>query len=1411
METRSRLHHVVAFAFAAVCAAGYSASADEIELITNGSFEGGDVSKLDGNKCASFDSLPGGWTRDNKYSGWAQAGVWYPTSPGAKDGTAAAYLNGNTASVKQEVVVPQAGLYRVQFYAIARGSSFAGLELLTQIDPGTPGEVTVIPGTPINSYSAWTCLSGDVPLMAGTYTFAIFGKTSGKCAAVDCVSATPVPGSRLTESGTVEFLVSLTNTTGEAVLSLDGGNTWFVGTNGWFAADSELTVTVLPDVRAEMTFCGDYVSLQPDGTARLSVTRQKSVKVVRAHVWVGGSGCWDEIEHWRLGEAPVTALPGENDDVVLPATGTNYTVTAANAISVGSLTIGTEDESVTGTVTFVASSLATNLVAHDCFVLRKGELTHAGPWSKADVDANKHARLNFKVGGNMTVFRNASVNVSEKGYAYNQGPGATKGAGHGGAANGNGSASCYGSVRYPVTYGSGGYNDGSSTMRGGGAIYLDVAGVLTIDQTIKADGARSAAGGSIFIKAGHLQGAGGLSATSTGAAGGRIAVYLTKTDDWGAYTGSMNVNGTYTGWTGASGGGGTIYKETPSQNGHGALNGGAADSTYVKKTYLSSAVTDWETPFSSMTLGTPFEISSSGTLTVIDSLTIGKGKSSSLTSQGTVAFAPTNGGVTAISIDSAATLTARHLSCTVPGGTLRIAPASTIAISVSGSLDFVGTSAQPLVLESLTPGQQWNLALGDNVSCNVDHVDVSDSKGTAMTITAYDSHDGGNNVKWSFLERPQPGARMVWTGKENTTWLNGGNWQPVREPLETDVLVISNACAHYPELTMPFTGNALEMLPGSEITLTKTTLSVTNWVKSAGRVTGDGELRLIDGCSSAELEGSRIGTLVIDKPAGGQLSFLKGCDIATLSCRATNDLALCFEAGKTFRVAALRLNGLVVPAEGAALTNLTLCSTQPGSRWRIASGGTPDVRGALVSDSDASAGKAMYVGSLCADGGNNVDWFFGADDLSVWVGGATGAASDFRTAENWLPTAVPGPASHVVIAPESGSATVTIGAGDPVEIAGLSLGGHGGTVTFTANAKLVVSDSVDVGDSATAVFNYNAEPIEVKGDFFVRAGGTLTHSGPAETEGNRVNLKVGGNMTVEWTGLVTATGKGFSNKKGPGSGTYCSHGGLGSGVTDAGKAYGSIFEPIRWGSSAAASGYYGGAGGGAIQLDVVGTLSLWGNVLADSGTYSNHTCARRSSGGSVFIKAGTIAGTGNVSASSVAVGGDGSGGAGGRVALYQRVADNWSAWSGNVSVAPCISGNNNGGYGTIYRQVAGEKERGGTITIAGGDRTPFPMPDDGDPKKAYKDATLVVNFSAAGNGVGVPINTSGFDPAKTEVRVGELDLHSPYSYLTLNGAKVRVVSRAHKDGAGWGGAKENLIKGEGEVIWGMPGMLLMVR
>ena len=171
----------------------------------------------------------------------------------------------------------------------------------------------------------------------------------------------------------------------------------------------------------------------------------------------------------------------------------------------------------------------------------------------------------------VTIEQGSSLSADGQGYVGTSGPGAggsdpacagsTAGAGggHGGAggasAFGRTGGSRYGVQIAPVELGSGGGNNpgcnvNSKANAGGGAIVLNVVGVLQLDGAITANGAGSlpdrlggGAGGSIYVIANTLTGTGlfsadgvsGGNAAAGGGGGGRIAVYYHAAPSFGGF------------------------------------------------------------------------------------------------------------------------------------------------------------------------------------------------------------------------------------------------------------------------------------------------------------------------------------------------------------------------------------------------------------------------------------------------------------------------------------------------------------------------------------------------------------------------------------------------------------------------------------------------------------------------------------------------------------------------------------------------------------------------------------------------------------------------------------------------------------------------------------------------------------
>ena len=288
--------------------------------------------------------------------------------------------------------------------------------------------------------------------------------------------------------------------------------------------------------------------------------------------------------------------PAAGDDIVI--TGGTLSWTADMPHQVASWT------QFDGTVTFETTYGDTfpKLEVTGNVVLEGGTWTHkANPAcdvrGTTSITYHRDYRLYVSVGGALTIGQGATV--SAKGLGYNKPflkpegqPGFLKlsgylGGSHGGLGAWNKDSvssdvtgdETYDSIVAPVEPGGGG------SSKGGGAIRLDVGGALALDGAIDADGATGAfytgAGGSVYIRAGTISGAGTITARAltTGGyefgGGGRIAIILTgEGADFTAFdpaarcsamAAPINAQGAL--FSNAKGGGpGTIYAETPADD-----------------------------------------------------------------------------------------------------------------------------------------------------------------------------------------------------------------------------------------------------------------------------------------------------------------------------------------------------------------------------------------------------------------------------------------------------------------------------------------------------------------------------------------------------------------------------------------------------------------------------------------------------------------------------------------------------------------------------------------------------------------------------------------------------------------------------------------------------------------------------
>lgn len=299
---------------------------------------------------------------------------------------------------------------------------------------------------------------------------------------------------------------------------------------------------------------------------------------------------------------------------------------------------------------------------------------------------------------------------------------------------------------------------------------------------------------------------------------------------------------------------------------------------------------------------------------------------------------------------------------------------------------------------------------------------------------------------------------------------------------------------------------------------------------------------------------------------------------------------------------------------------------------------------------------------------------------NVWVG--NGNAS---VAANWSLSHTPTAGEHVLLTGFSVS-NLTWDAG----VNGLSTN----VSSWTQDTHYTGSVFINAPFAATTPL------LTVLGNCAI-TGGVWRHAGPTSTETSKLYARVNGNMTVASNGSVSAAARGFAATKGPGYVAGGSaHGGEGATTNSWKKTYGSVFTPSRWGSGGDSGSY---AGGGAIQLEVAGSLALAGTISANG--HGDYNDGGAGSGGSILLKAGSLTGSGTISADGGVDDWSGNGG-GGRVAIYlqdggaSRAQFLGTARARGVGNQTYNQGSHESGCGTVYWQTAQDPVGGGTVFVS---------------------------------------------------------------------------------------------------------------
>ena len=301
-----------------------------------------------------------------------------------------------------------------------------------------------------------------------------------------------------------------------------------------------------------------------------------------------------------------------------------------------------------------------------------------------------------------------------------------------------------------------------------------------------------------------------------------------------------------------------------------------------------------------------------------------------------------------------------------------------------------------------------------------------------------------------------------------------------------------------------------------------------------------------------------------------------------------------------------------------------------------------------------------------------------------------------------------------------------------------------GALSWTVAMPRQVASWNQSGGTVTFETTYDdtLPQLEVTGDVTLN-GGMWTHKATGQTTKYRLKAVIGGNLTIAEGARIDVNAKGYDalysiNGRRATDFNDCggTHGGHGFHWQDTKTepVYDLVAEPIYPGSG---GGSGSGSGGGAVWLSVGGAFVHNGVITADSKEKASSYYS--GAGGSVYIRASSISGSGTISASAGVTTNQMPGG-GGRVAIKLTGEEADFANYDIVNLVQAISPNINncGSPGTIYAETAADEAGKGWLIIKGcGKNTtePFYMSPFGDDQLGdFSRITLAGNVTVAVSG-----------------------------------------------------------------------------
>ena len=959
------------------------------------------------------------------------------------------------------------------------------------------------------------------------------------------------------------------------------------------------------------------------------------------------------------------------------------------------------------------------------------------------------------VTGDTTIEAGSRLDASYSGYGHHEGPGAGgsnagTGATHGGTGGGT-SNKAYGLVTEPVTLGSGGGCNNNEQFKGGvggGAAHIRVGGLFDLAGSVTAAGADGwkaggGAGGSLWIEAGTLAGAGAIAANggnagtadswpAHGGGGGRVAVHANSS----IFSGSLQARG-----------------------GSGSFSNGGPGSCYFRDAGTSTETLTFDngglvgpTRHQAPALTTTDLIVTAPTVMVFDCSSSAVQVRDLTVRSGATVTCPANDGsgllimVTRdLRVEAGGEVTATGAGHPYQQGLGRghynTGDGGTHGGTGSGNWEWwaYGSITEPVLPGSgggSNNGNQFNGgAGGGRLSMDVTGTATVDGAVSADGGAAYKAGGGAGGSVWMHVgSLAGSGAIRADGGAASTEY-----W-PAQGGGGGRVAVYWGSTAFSGSLSARggrWTSNGVTASggPGTVFTQNTTTLQQTVTFDNAGVAGTTYHAALSIAGADWFFSSATVVFRCVDEPLATRDLTVRAGGVVT--CPGNDGIGLRVNVGRNLTVdlgGSIDVTGCGYvyeqgPGRGHSDTGDGGTHGGMGARngwwWAYGSITDPTDQGSGGGSNNGGQFKGSAGGGILAItvlGDTTVNGAIAADGAGAWkAGGGSGGSIRLATGslagsgairangggagtqDGW--SASGGGGGRVSVTWDTSTFSGSFAARGGQGIAGgASIGGpgtvytkdrltpreavtfdNGGLAGYTYHQAFAMPGADLIMASGEVYFGCTAGPLEVR-DLTVLAG-TVTCPG---NDGAGLRLNVNRNLTVAPGGAVSVSGRGYPDRTGPGGGHYS----VGDGGTYGGQGgrnwlapYGSVHYPDSYGSGGGSnngSQYTGGPGGGLMRLTVKGDLVVNGSVSADGyGAWEGGA----GSGGALRIACGTISGTGVISA----MGGTSStadfsagGGGGGRIAIRRSAGGAFNGGLVTVAGGSGARGGPAGGVGTIY-------------------------------------------------------------------------------------------------------------------------------